>query len=785
MKDFKVLGSRAPRVDAPDKVTGRALYADDLNMAGQLHAAILHSPHAHALIKNIDTSRAAALPGVRDVITCREAGTTPYGVSPARYDETIFCHDRVRYVGDEVAAVAADTAEIAREAVGLIDVTYELLPAVLSSDEAMADDAPQLHERYKNNVCAQVHHNFGDVAAARQRAAVIKTATFRSKMQDGAFIEPQSALAHVDLHGRLTLESSTQAPHYVQRTIAMALGVPLHKVRVKKPYVGGGFGPKASCATYELVACLLALRTGRPVKINLSREEVFLHSRARHEFKHDMTFGVGADGEFLFLEHECVLDGGAYASFGIATVYYANSLLGGPYRLRNIKYDGYRTVSNRPASGAQRGHGAVHARALFEMLVDEAAAELGVDPIELRLRNVMETGETTVNELNMSSLGMRECIEAVRDSSGWIGKRDKKRTPGKGIGAACGFFVSGAGYPIYRSTTYHCTIVTKVDEVGGGVAVLSGAAEIGQGCDTMMAMITAEVLGIDVADVRVKSGDSDLAVDLGAYSSRTTLMTGHATREAAEDVKRQMLEALAEELECDAAALDFVDGQLAVGDPSVDVSALREEYLKEHMGFTDNPEGGPLTFREASRIAFLAKGALVGRGKYKPPVLGGSYKGAAVGTSPAFGCSAQIAEVDVDLDTGSVKVNKITGAHDCGFAINRTQVEAQMQGSMSMGLGECLFEEVKFDGEGKVLNPNLADYKIPTSMDMPELEAIIVESHEPNGPFGAKEVGEGGIMPTIPAILNAIHDACGVRITELPVTPERIIEGLKAQEETR
>ncbi len=779
---YSVLGGRAPRVDAPDKVTGRALYADDLEKPGQLYAAILHSPIAHGRIKKIDTSRAKACPGIRDVVTWEEAGTTPFGVSPARYDETIFCFDRVRYVGDEVAAVAADDPETARKAAGLIDVEYDELPAVFSPEEAMAESAPLLHEKYGNNVCAQVHHHFGDVEAARREAAVVVTDTFRTKMQDGAFIEPQSALAHVDLSGRLTLESSTQAPHYIQRTVAMALGLPLHKVRVKKPYLGGGFGPKASCGTYELVACLLALRTGRPVKVTLSREEVFLHSRARHEFRHEMSLGVGREGEFLFLDHHCILDGGAYASFGIATVYYANSLLGGPYHLKNMKYDGFRTVSNRPACGAQRGHGAVHARALFETLVDRAAEELGADPVELRLRNVMKTGETTINELNMSSLGMRECLEAVRDSSGWAEKRTEGRRPGRGIGAACGFFVSGAGYPIYRSKTYHCTIVTKVDEVGGGVVVLSGAAEIGQGCDTMMAMITAEVLGIDLKDVRIQSGDSDLAVDLGAYSSRTTLMTGHATREAAEDVKRQILEALAGELGCEAGDIDLRRGCLVTKKEGLDTDKLRDEFLKEHMGFTDNPSGEKITFREASRIAFLKQGALVGTGKYRPPPLGGSYKGAAVGTSPAFGCSAQIAEVDVDLETGKVRVTRITGAHDCGFAINRTQVEAQMQGSMSMGLGEALFEEVQFDEKGRILNPNLADYKIPTSMDMPELVSIVVESHEPNGPFGAKEVGEGGIMPTIPAILNAIYDATGVRVNELPVTPERILARIAEEE---
>lgn len=777
MNRFRVLNTRAPRIDAPDKVTGRALYTDDMKLPGMLHGALLQSPLPHAVLKRIDTERAKALPGVRDVVTHREAGVVHFGVSPARYDETIFCHDKVRYVGDEVAAVAAEDPAVAAEALRRIDLELEELPAVFDPFEAMKEGAPRVHERYPRNICVEVHQEFGDCAAAERDADVIRTDRLTSKMQDAAFLEPQAAIALYDRRGNLTLWSSTQVPHYVQRTLAMVLRLPLHRVRVIKPYVGGGFGPKASCSSMELAACLLAMRTGRPVKMVFSREQVFLHSRARHQFFHEMTTGIKRGGTLVFLKHHNVMDGGAYASFGIATVYYAGSLLSAPYRLKNMKYDGYRMVTNKPACGAQRGHGGVIARALFEVQLDRLAEEIGMDPIELRLRNVMKKGEVTCNELNMSSLGMRECLEAVREKSSWKGKRRKRRR-GEGLGAACGFFVSGAGYPIYRSRTFHCTVVTKVAEVGGGVVVNTGAAEIGQGSDTVMAMITAEVLGIPLEDVRVVSGDTDLSVDLGAYSSRTTLMTGHAAKEAAESVKRQILEVLSGRLGVPAGQLDLRDGVVKVP-KGTDISGIREEYNQEHRGYTDLPEKGALTFAEASRIAFLERGAIVGTGKYRPPPLGGSYKGAAVGTSPAYGCSAQVAEVSVDLETGQIRVKKITGAHDCGFAINRTQVEGQMHGSMLMGLGEALFEEVKFDGRGRIVNANLADYKIPTAVDMPPLETIIVESHEPNGPFGAKEVGEGGIMPTIPAILNAVYDATGVLIHELPLTPERILAVLK------
>jgi 4-hydroxybenzoyl-CoA reductase subunit alpha len=600
-------------------------------------------------------------------------------------------------------------------------------------------------------------------------------------MQDAAFLEPQSALAIFDQDGYLTMYSSTQAPHYVQRTLAMALALPLHKVRVVKPAMGGGFGPKAACSSMELITCLLAMKSGKPVKTTFEREQVFLHSRARHQFFHKMTTGVKKDGTLLFLDHDCILDGGAYCSFGIATVYYAGSLLGGPYRLENMNYNGYRVVTNKPACGAQRGHGAVIARALFEIQLDRIAEELGMDPIELRLKNVRQAGETTCNELYLSSLGMKEALEAVRDSSAWINKK-KLKTKHKGIGAACGFFVSGAGYPIYRSDTFHCTVVTKVSEVGGGVTVESGAADIGQGCDTVLAMITAEVLGIPLSDVKVVSGDSDLAVDLGAYSSRTTLMTGAAAKEAAESVKHQILEVVAAKTDVPEMELDIKNGEIVCRKGELDFREIRHNFRLEHIGFKDTRLSGNLTFAEASRLAFLEKGSIVGTGKYRPPKLGGSFKGAAVGTSPAFGCSAQIAEVTVDKETGEVTIEKITGAHDCGFAINRSMVEGQMQGSIMMGMGEALMEEIKYDEFGRIVNANLAEYKIPTALDVPPLEAIIIESNEPNGPFGAKEVGEGAIMPTIPAILNAIYDATGVLIDELPVTPERLRLAIRRKE---
>lgn len=778
MTQFQVLNSRAPRLDAPAKATGRAIYADDLSMPGMLYGAILHSPLAHARILNIDTSRALKLPGVKAVVTAKDAGLIKYGVSPARYDETLFAHDKVRYVGDEVAAVAAVDQATALEALDLIKVDYEELPAVFDMFEAMKEGAPQIHDEFPGNLNAEVHQEFGDTDAAMATADLIMDNTFLNKRQDAAFIEPHSCIAVFDLDGRLTVHSSTQVPHYAQRTIAMVLQMPVGNVRVVKPYVGGGFGPKAEATPLEMSAALLSRHSGRPVKMTYSREEVFLHSRARHQFYAEMSLGLKKDGTFVAVKNKAMLDGGAYTSYGIATVYYSGALLGGPYKLQAMRYDGYRIYTNKPTCGAQRGHGAVIHRAAFEQLLDMAAERLGIDPIEMRLKNIMATGDVTVNELDMSSLGMKECIEAVEGSSSW--KEKKGKLPkGKGIGMACGFYVSGAGYPIYRSDTYHATVVIKLSEDGGTATVMTASAEIGQGSDTTFGMIAAETLGIPLEDIRVVSGDTDLGVDLGAYSSRQTLMTGMATKEAAEDVRNQIASVLGEHLGCEAASITFRDGIVLFNGGAVNFDKIRSNYIKEHRGWTDPPSGEYLTFREAARLAYIEKGTVVGTGKYKPPKLGGSFKGAAVGTSPAYGCSAQIVEVTVDMETGEVTVDHMHDAHDCGLAINRNSVEGQMEGSLSMGLGEALFEEVKFDSRGRILNSSLGEYRIPTALDMPNVSSSIVESNEPKGPYGAKEVGEGAIMPTIPAILNAVYDATGIRINELPCSTERLFMKLK------
>jgi 4-hydroxybenzoyl-CoA reductase subunit alpha len=782
MNQFDIINSRAPRVDARAKVTGEARYAGDLSMSNMLYGALLQSPLAHAKILNIDTSKAERLTGVKQVVTAKDAGLVKFGVSPARYDETVFCSDKVRYIGDEVAAVAAVDLETALEAVSLIEVEYEPLPVLLDPFEAMKEGVVAIHTEYPQNISAEVHQDFGNVEEAFKQCDYIRTDLFVNKKQDGAFLEAQACLAYYDPNGNMTLHTSSQAPHIVQRTIAMVLELPVGKVRVAKPYVGGGFGPKIACGTFELAACLLSKKTRRPVQLCLNREQVFLHSRARHQFFHTLTMGLKKDGTLLALKNECIVDGGAYSSFGIASIYYAGSLLAAPYKLPNMKYYARRVYTNKPANGAQRGHGGIIARAAFEQQLDVVAEEMGIDPIDLRLKNMMSRGDISCNDFNMSSLGMKECIEAVREGSGWNEKKGKM-PKGRGIGMASGFFVSGAGFPIYRSETSHSTAVVKLAEDGGAAIVYSASAEIGQGSDTTLSMIAAETLGIALEMVHIHSGDTDYGIDMGAYSSRQTMMSGHAVKRAAESVKHQVLAALSEELKYPVEMMDIKKGLIVFGKEKPDFGALRKKLIAERRGWTQLPSGDDMTFEEASRIAFLTKGIIVGKGEYSPARLGGVFKGAAVGTSPAYGCSAQVVEVTVDMETGKVKVDAMTDAHDCGLAINRTSAEGQIQGSLSMGLGEALFEEVKFNRQGQITNPSLGEYRIATSLDMPNMNCIIVETNEPNGPYGAKEVGEGAIMPTIPAILNAIYDATGVRIRELPATGERVFNAIREKTE--
>lgn len=775
------VGAAIPRVDAADKVTGRALYTADIKLPNLLHGKILGSSVAHGLIRSIDVSRAAALPGVVAVITGADVPDTMYGVSPARYDEHVLARHKVRHVGDPVAAVAAIDERTAEAALRLIEVEYEELPALLDPFEATAEGAPLIHEQYARNISTHVHQNFGDVETAFAECYHVREETFTGNHVSQAPLEPHAAIAFWEHDGTLVLYTSTQVPHYVQYMVAHVFHIPLGKVRVIRPCVGGGFGGKAATTPLDLCAAVLARRTGRPVKMVYSREETFHYFRGRHKQHMRFKLGVDRDGRIRAFQSTIYLDGGAYTSFGVATAYYAGSMIPTLYRIPNYRYDGYRVMTNKPACGAMRGHGVPQPRFAFECLLNMVADELGIDPIEIRKRNAMAMNTRTVNDLDIGSCELAATLEQVLEKSGWEQKYGRL-PPGRGIGVGSGGFVSGAGYCIYRGQVQlshekprepfvkrsifpHANAVVRITEDGTAAILMIQAADTGQGSDTVLVQMCAEALGLPASRVRIHSQDSDVSpLDLGSYSSRTTLMAGHAVARAGADVVAKLKPYAARLLDCPAAQVVARGARMFVADDPARCIAW-EEVARKY--FNDN-------------------GPLVGLGCYKPPGgLGGDFKGATVGTSPAYSFGSAVCELAVDLETGKVKVERFWDYHDCGTPINPQQVHGQVEGAVVMGAGETILEDLLFDEQGRILNPNLHGYLMMTIKDAPQIFSGIVDSYEPRGPFGAKEIGEGATLPVLAAVAHAIANATGVWVKDLPITPEKILKALRARQPVR
>jgi len=775
------VGRSLPRVDGLDKVTGRAKYTADIRLQNMLHGRILGSTVAHGRIKRIDTSKAEALPGVVAVITGKDVPDITYGVSPARYDEYVLAKDKVRYVGDEVAAVAAVDDETAERALKLIEVEYEELPAVFSPEEAMKQGAPQLHEhpRFKNNINTDVDHHFGDIEKGFAEADYIREESFVGNHTNQAPLEPHASIADWQTDGTLLMYSANQVPHYVHYMLAHVFAMPLGKIRILRPTVGGGFGAKAETTPLDLCSAILSRKTGRPVRMIYSRKEVFLHHRGRHKQHMKFKLGVKKDGRITAFQSTIHLDGGAYSSFGVVTAYYAGSMMPTLYHIPNYRYLGYRINTNKPACGAFRGHGVPQPRFAFECLLTMVAEDIGIDPVAIRLRNAMDRNTRTVNDLDVRSCEFKATLEAVRRKVSWA-KRYGKLPPGQGMGIGCGGFVSGAGYAIYRGEVRlaqekeakpfkkeadfpHGNAVVKILEDGMAAVCLIGAAEIGQGATTVLRQICAEGLGIPIERVRMRSEDSDTCpIDLGAYSSRVTLMGGNAVLMAAREVVKKLLPIAAKELKCRAGELDVGGGKIFV---------------------RKNPKKS-MDWAEAARRYFNAGGPLVGTGWYKPPKnLGGDYKGAAVGTSPAYSFGSAVCEVSVDLRTGKVDVQKFTDYHDCGTPINPMAVHGQVEGAIVMSASETVMEDMVYDDRGNLTNSTFHDYLMMTIKDAPEIFSGLVDSYEPEGPYGAKEVGEGCTSPVLGAVAHAIANATGVWVTELPITGEKILAALKQKKQ--
>jgi 4-hydroxybenzoyl-CoA reductase subunit alpha len=825
MTTFSIIGHPIAMIDAAGKTTGAGKYTDDLSVPGMLTGKILHSPHPHARIKRIDATRTERLEGVIAVVTGPDA-PNPYGILPVGHDEHALALDKVRYVGDNVACVAAVDEATAEKALELIDVEYEILPAYFDPEESMTADHDLIHDNKPHNIEKDYHHSFGDPDQGFADADQIAEARFIANEVTHAAMEPHSTLASFELDshtgklGRLTVWSSTQVPYYLQHKLSLVLEMPMSQIRVIKPLVGGGFGGKSEVIPLEIIAAIAARKAKAPVKITYTREEVFWAHRGRPRTIIDLKTSVTNDGHITAVKARVVQDGGGYCSYGVVTILYSGALLGALYDIPNIQYDGYRVLTNKPACGAMRGHGTVNVRFAFESQLDELAAKLKMDPAEIRRRNLLQPPCVTVNGLRVQSYGLPECIERVVERSGWHDRKGQMPR-GRGLGIACSHYVSGAANSIIRSDMPHSTVNIKIDR-DGGVVVYTGASEIGQGSDTMTAQIAAEVLGCTLGRVRVIAADTDLTpIDIGSYSSRVTFMAGNATLRAAEEVKKLIAAAATKKMDCSVEDLVFRgdaifrstgsseirgdageergprigregrarEGTRPYTSSGVSVSGRVENQVLRGSLQQKRKEEGPkdsMTFEEAVVAAIDFHGALTGTGSYAPPpeARGGKHKGGGVGPSPAYSYSAQVAEVSVDEDTGEVTVHKVWAAHDCGRALNPVSVEGQIIGSVWMGMGQALTEEMIWK-DGLLMNPGLLEYRSPSSVESPEVEAIIVESIDPEGPFGAKECSEGSLAATIPAIANAIYDAVGIRLHECPFTPERVLAALRAKKNAK
>lgn len=749
------IGHPRPYLEAERKVSGAALYADDIPVNHALYCKFVRSIHPHARIVSIDLSEALTAEGVRYIATGEEL-PEKFGVLPISQDQTAMAIGKTRFNGEIVAAVAAETEAQAEQACRLVKVVYEPLEPFFEIDDALADAGTRekihAHVRFNNNVHKKAELRFGNQQEGLERSYARARGSFEFAGLSHGFTEPHASIAHWDENG-LTMVSATQVPHYLHRSLAKVLGVPLHRVRVVKPTVGGGFGGKSDPFAHELIIAHLSRKTGRPVRVCLSREEVFLVNHGRHPSKMTVEMGVSDDGRFEVLDADIAIDGGAYGSFGVVTSYYNGVLLQAPYKLDNFGFRTYRVYTNKPVSGAMRGHGAVNSRFAVETLIDELAERIGMDPCELRMRNFLDAHTLTVGQYRITSNGSRESLEAVMEASGW--KQRRHQMPAnRGLGAGCGFFISGSALPIIWNELPQSVVHLKLD-FDGRVLVTSGASDIGQGSDTMLAMVVAETLGLPLENICVVAADTLLTpVDMGSYSSRVTFMAGNAALDAAKRLSSLLLEAVAAKTASAPEELQLEGGRIFRTDRSIDLS-----------------------WQEAVDILTAGRGAVSVSGKYISPKLGGDFKGAGAGLSPSYSFGACVAEVEVDPETGQVQVCEVWGAHDCGKAINPLAVEGQLEGSWHMGMGQALTEQLRYFN-GLQVNSSFLDYKIPTALDTPDFHTHIVETDDPEGPFGAKECGEGALHPVLPAIANAIYHATGVRIRRLPIDPEVILTGM-------
>jgi len=773
---MKLIGQRIPKQDAPLKVTGTATYGHDVRLPGMLHGSILYSAHPYARLQLIDTSRAEHLPGVKCVLT---AADNPPGKFGYGKDNTPFKGEVVRSMRDEVAGVVAVDADTAREALELIRVEYEELTPIFTAEAALEDGAPLIHGDRESNIFQSFDYSHGSLTKGEDQSDAIVEASFQLPYVAHVCLETSVVVAQFEPGGRLTLWTPTQIPFLLQRDLSEALGIEGRQIRIIQPVIGGAFGRGLDIYPFEPIAALMARKAGRPVRLSFSRQEEFIAAPARQPAAVTVRAGARRDGRLTFRDVTAMLDVGAYVSWGAVTPLVMMETTASLYKVPHVRFHADCVYTSNPITGAVRGYGNPQSTFFVETMMDRLAEAIDMDPVEFRLLNSNEPNSVTPQGLVITSCGLKECLETVAaaadkadskgDTNGASGRgvafasfpsaRKESGTIRRGIGFAATLNVGG-GARIYRSDG--CGAIVKVDDFGH-VTLITGSTEIGQGSETILAQIVGETLGVGIEDVAVENSDTDVKPwDVGVHASRTTFIAGNAAHLAALQARQQIFETAAVLLEASPDELIARDGLVAVKNDPDRSMPLDKVVRRRH-------------FKEGGKV-------VIGEGWYDPPtqlVDKSTYKG---NISAAYGFGAQMAEVEVDIETGAVRVTRLVCANDVGRAINPMAVEGQIEGGAQMGLGYALTEELVVR-KGQVLNPNLLDYRIFTSADMPALETFIIETDDPGGPFGAKGVGEMGGTPTAAAIANAIYDAVGVRLTEVPMTPERVLAALDRQAE--
>ena len=760
-REYTEVGRSIPRLDGPMKVTGKLQYTDDLTLPRMVYAKILRSPHAHAIIKNIDFSKALELDGVLDVLTGKDF-PIDYGIVAHSANEEVLARDKVRMWGEPVAAVCAMTEEIAERALELIDVEYELLPVIVDArdSERMANEEGVLiHEDKPGNIAHQGKQQYGDVDAILAESDVVIEQEFYSCQYHQSFIEPQSALADFDVHkNKLHLYATCQVPHYTHQQLAKVLQMPMKDIRITVPLLGGGFGGKGVATTADFITSKFSSRVGRPVKCTYERSEVFAQNQGRHPCFMKFRMGFDKEGHITAVDFDNLMVAGAYMSWGVVVLFYTASMTHLPYVTPAAKFSGKLIYTNTNTCGAHRGLGGSQPRFAMEILMDMAAEKLGMTPLQIRLLNAVESGHTCRSMMYVPHTEYKKTLQTAADNCDFENKYGKLPF-GEGVGISGGYYISGTSYTLYLSYKPHTVANVKI-EGENNVVLYCGATDIGQGADMVMAQMAAETLGVRSEDVKVVSRDTELATfDLGTFASRVTYATGWAIRRACEAANQLLFPV--------AAAIMGCRGQ-EVGVKDYQFYSIYEKKRKN------------VDWNEVVDQYISANGPLITSGQFTPPRRKGIQQGGNIGHSPTFGFTTQIAHVKVDLYTGNVHVLDITEAGDLGQPINPMSCEGQVHGSIQMGLGNALLEEMRYAEDGRLLNPSFHDYKLCGTLDMPEINAEIVESYDPSAPYGGKESGEGPIQPTPPAIFNAVYDAIGFRCTEQPLTQEKVLNYLKS-----